>query len=216
MSETPRVTVCIFAKPPVAGTVKTRLAGAEQAARLARAFLLDTCAAVRALPWAEPILATTGSLGADLERQLELPIWPQGDGDLGARIERVLTRALESAPGAIALGADTPGLPSELLDRAHAALTLADAAIGPTDDGGFYLLALRHCPEGLLSNLPWSDPDTFTATLARLHERGLQTVILDRWFDIDRPADLERLHALLTARVLIAPETLHTLLSVTS
>lgn len=117
-------------------------------------------------------------------------------------------------PGAIALGADTPGLPGELLDRACAALTSADAAIGPTEDGGFYLLALRRCPEGLLSKLPWSHPDTFTATLARLHECGMNTVVLDPWFDIDRPADLHRLHALLRSRVLNAPETLHTLLSV--
>ncbi len=91
---------------------------------------------------------------------------------------------------AITIGADTPGLPRAAIERARAALVTADAAIGPTEDGGFYLLALRRCPAGLLGDLPWSQPSTFAATLARLHDRGLSTVVLDSWFDVDRPADL--------------------------
>ncbi|MBA2544076.1 MAG: TIGR04282 family arsenosugar biosynthesis glycosyltransferase [Deltaproteobacteria bacterium] len=209
------LSICIFAKPPVAGTVKTRLADAELAARLARAFLLDTCDSLRALAWAAPILATTGDLEPSLARRVEIPIWPQGSGDLGARIERVMRRALESADGAIAIGADTPGLPRELLVRACEALTRADAAIGPTDDGGFYLLALRACPVGLLADLPWSRSDTFAATLERLRSRGLRTLVLEPWFDVDRPADLERLRALLSTGALVAPETL-ALISATS
>jgi rSAM/selenodomain-associated transferase 1 len=196
-----RVPVCIFAKPPVAGQVKTRLAAPARAAELARAFLADTCDAVRALPWADPIVASTGALDIDV------PVWPQGDGDLGARIERVLRRALETAPGAIAIGADTPGLPRQLLARARSALENADAAIGPTDDGGFYLLALRCCPEGLLRDLPWSRSHTFAATIERIRDRGLAPVVLDRWFDVDRPHDLERLRALLAAGVIVAPRT---------
>ncbi len=199
--------ICIFAKPPVPSAVKTRLADGERAARLARAFLIDTCAAVRTVPWARPILATTGPLDAALAARLDVPTWLQGDGDLGARIERVLRRALELGPAAIAIGADTPGLPPDLLAAARAALVDADAAIGPTDDGGFYVLALRRCPEGLLAELPWSRDDTFAATLARLRERGLVTKVLEPWFDIDRPSDLPRLQALLSARVLVAPET---------
>lgn len=210
-----RVPVCVFAKPPVAGSVKTRLANSEHAARLARAFLVDTCDSLRAIAWIDPILATTGPLAPSLAQRVGVPIWPQGDGDLGARIERVMIRALGSARGAIAIGADTPGLPRELLDRAGEALTEADAAIGPTDDGGFYLLALRACPVGLLAELPWSRSDTFAMTLGRLRERGLRTRVLDPWFDIDRPADLARLHALLTTRVLVAPETF-ALISATS
>lgn len=201
------IPICIFAKPPVPGTVKTRLAAGDRAARLARAFLIDTCTAARELPWAKPIVATTGPLDPALSARLELPTWPQGEGDLGARIERVLRRALAMAPGAIAIGADTPGLPPERLAAARAALADADAAIGPTDDGGFYVLALRRCPEGLLADLPWSRDDTFAATHARLRDRGFVTKVLDPWFDVDRPADLPRLEALLSAGTLVAPET---------
>ena len=202
-----RSTVVVLAKAPVAGEVKTRLASPARASALARAFLVDTFAALRSSSWADPVLATTAALDPALEDQLQAPIWMQGDGDLGARIERVLRRALASAPRAIAMGADTPGLPAAALDRAHEALRTADAAIGPTEDGGFYLLALRRCPEGLLAGLPWSQSDTFAATLARLRERGLSTVVLDAWFDVDRPADLERLRGLLAAGVVSAPAT---------
>ncbi len=202
--------ICIFAKPPVAGGVKTRLAadlGVERATALARSFLVDTCAAMRTLGWARAILATTGSLDLDLQTELALPIWSQGDGDLGARLERVLARALTDAPIAIAIGADSPGLPTRLLDEARAALATADAAIGPADDGGFYLLALRRCPAGLLSDLPWSAPDTFARTVERMHSHGLSVIELPRWFDVDRADDLVRLDALLTNGSIVAPCT---------
>ncbi|MCX5745873.1 MAG: TIGR04283 family arsenosugar biosynthesis glycosyltransferase [Proteobacteria bacterium] len=203
-------TVCIFAKPPVPGQVKTRLApavGTQGAAALARAFLVDTCAMVRALPWARPIVATTGAFDAALTAELALPAWPQGDGDLGARLERILRRALAEHPAALAIGADSPGLPSRLLDDARAALADVDAAIGPTDDGGFYVLALRRCPEGLLDELPWSRPDTFARTLDRLRARGLTVRVLAPWFDVDRPADLARLRDLLERGAIVAPAT---------
>lgn len=202
-----RSTIVVFAKPPVAGEVKTRLAPPARASALARAFLVDTFAALHSVAWADLVLATTAAIDPGLDAELAAQIWMQGDGDLGARIERVLRRALGSAPRAIAMGADTPGLPIAALEHAHEALRTADAAIGPTDDGGFYLLALRACPEGLLAGLPWSASDTFAATLARLRERGLTTVVLDAWFDIDRPADLERLRGLLAAHKINAPAT---------
>ncbi len=202
-----RTPVCIFAKPPVAGAVKTRLADPAYAAELARAFLVDTCAAVRSLPWADAILATTGALDRELAAELAVSVWLQGDGDLGARLERVLRRALASSDTAIAIGADSPGLPRDRFDQARAALLTTDAVLGPSEDGGFFLLALRRCPEGLLADLPWSRSDTFGATLARLHERGLSTTVLDPWFDVDRPADLDRLRSLIASRAVAAPET---------
>jgi rSAM/selenodomain-associated transferase 1 len=198
------VVICIFAKPPVAGRVKTRLAaalGPERAAELARAFLDDTISAVRALPWAQPALATTEIVESDL------PLLLQGEGDLGERIERVLRAALQVAPSAIAIGADAPALPRRFLEAARAALDRADAVVGPAEDGGFYLLGLRLCPEGLLAGLPWSASETFTRTVERLWARGLRVEVLERWFDVDRPEDLERLRALLRSGEIDAPRT---------
>lgn len=204
-----RTFICVFAKPPRPGAAKTRLAsevGPESAARLAHAFLQDTWAAVSALSWARPILATT-ELDAG---ELALPgadTWLQGEGDLGERLERVMRRALLESPLAIAIGADTPGLPPSLLAQAREALSSAEAVLGPCEDGGFYLIGLRSCPPGLLRNLPWSAPDTFDRTLTRLRNKGLQTAVLPPWFDVDRPSDLERLRLLLGRGEIAASET---------
>ncbi|MFN8544505.1 MAG: TIGR04282 family arsenosugar biosynthesis glycosyltransferase [Candidatus Binatia bacterium] len=205
-----RGALCVFAKPPMPGRVKTRLVpalGVEGAAHLAHAVLCDTWSSARALPWASPILATTHVFPPALRPAPDAVVWMQGSGDLGRRIERILARALGRFPFAIALGADTPGLPVRFLEEARVALGSADAVVGPTEDGGFYLLGLRRCPRGLLAGLPWSDRDTCARTLERLRARGLITVVLDSWFDIDRPEDLDRLRALLGRGELAAPAT---------
>jgi glycosyltransferase A (GT-A) superfamily protein (DUF2064 family) len=94
-----------------------------------------------------------------------------------------------------------------LLEAGRDALGRADAVIGPADDGGFYLLGLRTCPERLLAGLPWSAPDTFARTIERLRERGLRVEVLERWFDVDRPEDLDRLRALIQRGEIHAPST---------
>src|SRR6476620_11465892 len=105
-----RICVCVFAKPPHAGEVKTRLAasiGEHAAAQFAHTFLLDTLHVVTSLPWALPVLSSTASFQpAD-----GIECWLQGDGSLDQRIERTLERALAITEAAIALGADSPGLP---------------------------------------------------------------------------------------------------------
>lgn len=202
--------ICVFAKPPVAGAVKTRLipaVGTEGTARLARAFLQDTWSFLRNIPWAHPVIATTVAPEEILALAPDAEVWLQGGGDLGRRIERILRRALRQGPFAIAIGADTPGIPPRLLDQARRALTTADAAIGPSEDGGFYLLGLKRCPIGLFKKLPWSEKDTFARTLARLKERRLKVTVLDQWFDVDRPEDLHRLRELIRNGNVIAQET---------
>jgi uncharacterized protein len=203
-------TLCVFAKPPQAGHVKTRLAaaiGGERAAALARAFFEDTWSAATSLPWARAVLATTEPASSEWDGGGLAPVWAQGGGDLGDRLERVLRRALRETPAALAIGTDTPGLPPTLLSQARSALRDADAVLGPCEDGGFYLLGLRRCPPGLLRELPWSVAETFARTLSRLRERGLRTAVIAPWFDVDRPADLACLRALIARDELHAPAT---------
>jgi len=208
----------VLAKPPRPGEVKTRLAGAiglRGAALLARAFLADSWAQIAGLPWARPVLATTEAASpAEFGLPDGTEIWLQGDGDLGQRLERLLRQALAVSPFAIAIGADTPGLPGRLLDQAHrligsrdTVLGSCDAVLGPCADGGFYLIGLRRCPPGLLADLPWSQPTTFDRTRARFESRGITVGILDPWFDVDRPDDLVELEKHLARGAVSCPET---------
>lgn len=201
-------TICVMAKAPVPGTVKTRLAatiGSEAAATLARAFLGDTLELAAGIVPARVVLVLAGALSEPLPPGIEL--WTQGEGDLGQRLERCLSRALEGSPAALVIGTDSPGLAPERLREALGALDTAPAVLGPAEDGGFYLLGLRRCPPELLADLPWSSADTATCTEARLCSRGFEVAKLAAWFDVDTPADLERLGHLLRLDPTRAPRT---------
>lgn len=213
---TEQITMCVFAKPPGAGTSKTRLVpavGAQGAAELAAAFLEDTWSGVRDLGWADPVLVTTDENAAVAPTGIDAPVWLQGPGDLGARLERVLRRALALGRPVMALGADSPGLPAAHLDGIRAALVNHDAVLGPADDGGFYALAMRRCPEGALLDLPWSAANTMQATLERLRAVGLAVGLAQPWFDVDRPEDLLRLRALIAQGTVHCPATARALLA---
>ncbi len=132
----------------------------------------------------------------------------QETGELGARIEHILRRGLRDAPAALALGADSPLLTVNHLERALHELKTNDAVIGPSCDGGFYLLGLRRCPAGLLENLPWSTARTREQTTNRLHSRHMTVYQLETLSDVDTLADLQSLqNQLQAAPPEIAPGT---------
>jgi rSAM/selenodomain-associated transferase 1 len=200
------MTVCIFAKEPLAGHVKTRLAasiGELAAAQLAAAFLRDTLALVRALGL--PVVVAWSGEPQAAPRDTE--VWQQGEGCLGERLERVLGRALTRSGWAIALGADSPGLPARNLQAGVEALRTHDAVVGPCRDGGYYLLGLTRLEPALLRGVPWSTAVTRVRTLERLRARHYCVAILKTWFDVDEGRDLKRLTALLRRRVVCAEET---------
>lgn len=189
------IPICIFAKPPIPGRVKTRLAqsiGPAQAAKLATAMLRDVWSVVRTLAEAVPVLAAAeaGSFGIDVPAER---IWLQQSGDLGLRIECILRRGLETARAAIALGADTPLVTSAHLIQAIDCLKSGDAVIGPCDDGGFYLLGMRCCPPSLLAGINWSTEHTLRETELRLRAHGMNAARISTVFDVDNVADLQRL-----------------------
>jgi rSAM/selenodomain-associated transferase 1 len=115
-----------------------------------------------------------------------LPRVPQGTGDLGARMARLL-----HAPGPVlVVGADIPGLGRAQIARAFALLRGADAVIGPAEDGGFWGIGLRHGrpPAGLFAGVRWSTAHARADTLATL--RGLRVALADPLRDVDTAAAL--------------------------
>ena len=202
----PAIPICVFVKATRPGEVKTRLipfVGPDAAAILARSFFDDVWRTVSSLTWADPIVACTEPIAFADGRTVRV----QSNGDLGRRMEAMLRSALHGNMGAFVIGADLPGLPAEILNRAYAALATSDAVLGPSDDGGFYLLGLRHCLEGLLSGIRWSDNDTFLQTFTRLRQANMSVAVLERWWDVDTPEDLKHLQTLIDTGQVTAPFT---------
>jgi rSAM/selenodomain-associated transferase 1 len=200
--------LAIFAKVPEPGSVKTRLIpeiGPERAASLAEAFLEDTVTRMRNLDWAECIVAATSPFQRDYFKPDEL--WLQSEGDLGERLEKVLRLALKRRKAVLAIGSDTPNLPLEFLESARHALDTADAVLGPSLDGGFYLIGLKDCPIGMLEGIQWSHSSTLAATTAKLDQFGMKTAFIKPWFDVDDHDDLERLRRQLAVDPASAPVT---------
>lgn len=207
-----RLTICIFAKVPEPGQVKTRLAqavGNTRATELARAFWDDTKLLANQAAMTIPGTRVVNVLSGDLQQANcnNMEVWPQGEGTLGERLERNLRRALEGSVSVIALGTDSPGLPLDRIIDAAKRLESHDAVIGPATDGGYYLLGLRKCPLSLLNDIEWSSPQTMNQTMARLIAFRCSHSVIEEWFDVDTHADLEQLTTLLKQHLIDAPNT---------
>lgn len=200
--------MCMMAKAPEPGRVKTRL-GLEPpaAAALASAFIDDAWRALGAVPATARALAFAGDEAALPPCVAGAARWAQRGADLGARIEHTITEGLRRADRVIVTGSDSPGLPSALFARATAALATHDAVLGPALDGGYYLIAMRRCEPGLFDALPWSQPTTRAATIDRLAQRGYSVALLPAWFDVDDTASLELLRCAIGAGWIEAPAT---------
>lgn len=182
--------VVLFTRYPEPGLAKTRLIpaiGAERAARLHRALTERTLRAVQdsGLPLE---VRSTGAPVADFAHWLGMgAIVDQGVGELGER----LARAGPPYP-TLFIGADAPDLRPELLRNAAEALDHSDAAIGPAEDGGYWLLGLARAVEGVFEGIEWSTEQVFAQTMARLTDAGIAPVLLPELHDCDRPEDLAR------------------------
>ncbi len=202
-------TLVLFAKAPVPGASKTRLAkerGERDAVVLSAGFLLDTAAlcarwrtekvavdqnrrvAVYASPDVnDPVLAEAARRsGARLEVQ-------QG-ADLGERLRAAFDAEYERGARAVcAIGADSPTLPIQMLDEAFRALVWERVVLGPTFDGGYWLVGAQRPAPDIFSDVPWSTPAVLPHTVNKLRAAGVEPHILPFWYDVDEAADLERL-----------------------
>jgi len=126
-------------------------------------------------------------------RRFGLTVMPQGSGDLGARMCRLLRLAMDyGAAGVLFVGTDSPHVSDARLQAAMRALAHVDVVIGPVEDGGYDLIGIRGAFPMLFDDIPWGTSAVLAATLARIRDAGLHFRLLGKSFDVDTPADLER------------------------
>ncbi len=111
---------------------------------------------------------------------------PQGKGDLGVRLKRFLTSEIAGgADSVVVVGADSPTLPVEYVERAFAELQRADVVLGPATDGGYYLLGCGRRIPPVLDGLIWGGSRVLIETLARLPADNWKLAVLPPWYDVD-------------------------------
>ena len=199
---TTSVTLQIFAKNPIAGTVKTRLAatiGDDGAAavyvRLIEMTLATAVAARsgglvdRVELWCTPDVDAPAF--AAWRDRYSVPLRTQTGADLGARMENALQTALHDGSRAILIGTDCPALDVSYLAHAVAALDAHDAVLGPAEDGGYVLIGLAR-PVDAFAGIAWSTPDAMAMTRAKLRAERVVWQELPMLWDVDEAADLAR------------------------
>ncbi|MFU8882648.1 MAG: TIGR04282 family arsenosugar biosynthesis glycosyltransferase [Rhodobacterales bacterium] len=162
--------VVIFAKAPVLGTVKTRIAatiGDAAALAVYRRMLWRSTNRLAQGPWRSALAVTPdASVTGSNDWPDGIDRIPQGGGDLGARMLRALQPARPDAP-VLVVGSDIPRLAPQHICQALAALRHSDLVFGPSADGGFYLIgASTPPPPDIFSAVPWSAPSTLARTMA--------------------------------------------------
>ena len=184
----------LFAKAPIPGRVKTRLAaaiGAGQAAELYRAFVADTIGKLIEFKdladielhtdiitdaWSEP------SVARDL----------QAAGGLELKLLHALAGAIQAGRSqAMILGSDSPPLPRGHIQRLLD--STADIALGPCEDGGYYAIACRRLHPEIFAGVEWSTRYVLEQTERAARAAGLSVERGDLWYDVDGPEDLARL-----------------------
>lgn len=204
----PGAVIAIMAKAPRPGRVKTRLApplSRAAAARLARCFLLDTVARVAQLDRARGALLYSPRASQQVFRRMAagFMLIPQHSGDLGRRLALAFRDLLDLNLGpVVVIGSDVPSLPTSILERALSSLkdSRMDGVLGPSEDGGYYLIGLRRPCAELFRGIAWSTPKVFEQTMTRARQQRLRIRVLPRWWDIDTPEDLQQLRGWLVSQ----------------
>jgi len=195
----PAVQLAIFAKAPIAGYAKTRLApllGAQGAADLqAHLFrrTLQTALQSSLRPislWCSP--DPDHPLFQSAINEFQVKAYHQRGGDLGERMLNAFAELTLESP-AVLIGTDCPALRPDHVERCAAALIGgANAAFVPTEDGGYAAVGLRSPIRPLFEGIPWSTRDVMRVTHSRLREQSLAAFETEELWDIDTAADYER------------------------
>jgi rSAM/selenodomain-associated transferase 2/rSAM/selenodomain-associated transferase 1 len=193
----PKRCIIVFGRYPVPGRTKTRLIpllGPVGAAELQRHLTETTLEMVSHSGLGRVWFCHAGGTPGQLRRWLgprNLQFMPQVNGDLGMRMEAALGEAIRRGHQRVLLvGTDVPGMTSGHLRDAFDALAEHDVVLGPSRDGGYWLVGVRK-PARIFDGISWGSDQVMDQTLDTARRRGLSTILLDPLNDIDTPVDLK-------------------------
>ena len=187
----------VFAKAPVSGRVKTRLAqdigpGAATAMyrRLGRQIVSAAVGrGYRTIVWFTPP-GSRDAVRAWLDGLGVAGFSPQAGGNLGTRLAHAFGRSFAAGDGAVVIiGTDAPGVNRHIVAAAFRALRAHDLVLGPSLDGGYYLIGLSAPQPGLFRAIPWSTQDVLSTTQDRAQALGLSVRLLAPLRDVDNARD---------------------------
>ena len=202
------MTICalgLMAKAPLEGEVKTRLVPpltAGEAAALNICFLRDMAANINSISETESAsgLVVYTPAGAESAFDGVLPerfaFLAQRGATLGERLCNATDDLLRQGYGAVCLiNSDSPTLPKSILIRALRSLAIDGdrVVLGAAEDGGYYLIGLKHAHRNLFSEIAWSTSDVLARTRQRAAEIDLPVELLPPWYDVDDAETLNRL-----------------------
>lgn len=190
----PDIPLLLFAKAPVAGKVKTRLqshCSAQQAADIAclliQASLEKVCTHWPGEVYLSAWLDHQHPFFQQMQEQYPVSMTQQCDGDLGEKMRHALhTFGYPS----VVMGCDAPHVSASALRNAHQVLQAGRPVIGPSVDGGYYLLGLTQPVDALFSDMPWGSSDVLTKTRAAAQASDINLQELEPLNDVDEWRDL--------------------------
>jgi rSAM/selenodomain-associated transferase 1 len=192
----------IMVKAPVPGEVKTRLASTlspEGAAELSHCFFLDVVELAQSVSGCEVVVAYSPEDALDffsVESLKVVKCISQGMGDLGQRMRRIFETLSDSGYAKVVLiGADLPTIPLSSLQEAFSSLKNHPVILGPSLDGGYYLLGLQDMIPEIFEGIDWGTDQVLSQSVERLSEKNIQPKRLPSWYDVDEPEELNFLIA---------------------
>jgi rSAM/selenodomain-associated transferase 1 len=200
----------IFGKKPEPGHVKTRLAvdlGAEAASKIHEAMLFDvletwSSEAILAPGGRRVLVYSPADAGPWFDTRVPecLALQPQVEGDLGARMRGFFAGEFEDgAKRVVLIGSDCPTLDPTIVITAFLCLEGRDVVLGPSADGGYYLVGARDAVPPIFDSITWSSPGVLSQTIDRLKDTGLSLAVLPPWYDVDTPENWRTLDGHLKA-----------------
>ena len=199
----------VFAKAPVPGTVKTRLAPAldsAAAADLHRELVMRTLSVTAGVTEARGDVElccapdSAHPFFAACAARFGVTLTEQGGGDLGARMARALARGIDRAGRAVLIGTDCPVIDAAYLRRAAQRLEAgAEIVLGPAEDGGYVLVGASRVVPAMFDAMQWGVATVLATTRARLRTSEITPAELNVLWDVDRPEDYDRYRQLVAA-----------------